>query len=464
MREKEKTERDFPGGSRAARLRRIVSSILLLFSFAEIPRAAAAAAAPPAAPANAGVSSEVDALVAEALAKNPELAAARAEAKAAAARAPAAGVLADPMLSVTYENDGSAISLGTEPMTRLEFMVQQAFPFPGTLGAASKVANADAALAGYRPRRVALALEGSVRRAYADLLEARENQRLVDEQVETWKNIEESIRARYASGMGTQQDVLRAQSERTRLLQQRRRDEAAEETALVELRRLLGRPFGTAIPTERRLVPGAPLALPEERTAVAAAAEATPELGEAGTLEERSRLSADLARRGTKPEFVASAGYSYRGSLPLMWSAGVGVSLPIFAGRRSKPAVAEAEARAESAATTGAALRAIAEARAAERLVRLRQLAAEAKLDAEGVLVQDRLSVDASLASYRTGAVPFVTVLEALGTYFTDRRAAVGRLADFLRAEADLREASLERTASAANGASRPSASSNGGM
>ena len=53
--------------------------------------------------------------------------------------------------------------------------------------------------------------------------------------------------------------------------------------------------------------------------------------------------------------------------------------------------------------------------------------------------------MDAALASYRTGAVPFVTVLEALGTFFSDRRAAVGRLAGFLRAEADLREFSLDR-------------------
>jgi outer membrane protein TolC len=428
--------------------RRLATPGAVLFAFAGILPAGAAFAAPaPGAPANAGASSEVDALVAEALANNPELAAAHGEAKAAAARAPAAGVLADPMFSVTYENDGSAISLGTEPMTRLEFMVQQAFPFPGTLGAASKVADADAALAGYRHQRFARTLEGAVRRAWADLLEARENQRLVDEQIETWKGIEETIRARYASGMGTQQDVLRAQVERTRLLQQRRRDEAAEEGTLVEMRRLLGRPAGSALPTERRLVPGAPLVVPDEPAAISGTVDAAPEIREAAALEERSHLAADLARRGTRPDFVASAGYSYRGSLPLMWSAGVGVSLPIFAGRRSKPLVAEADARAESAATTGVALRAIVEARAAERLVRMRQLAAEAKLDAEGVLVQDRLAVEAALTSYRTGAVPFVTVLEALGTYFADRRSAVGRLSAFLRAEADLREAALTRDA-----------------
>ena len=75
--------------------------------------------------------SEANALVAEALERNPELAAARSEASALATRASAAGVLSDPMLSVGYENDGSAISLGTEPMSRLIFAAQQASPFPG---------------------------------------------------------------------------------------------------------------------------------------------------------------------------------------------------------------------------------------------------------------------------------------------------------------------------------------------
>ncbi len=113
--------------------------------------------------------------------------------------------------------------------------------------------------AGSGPSATALALAGAVRRAHADLLEAREDQRLVDEQIDTWKQIDETIRARYAAGMGTQQDVLRAQSERTRLLQQRRRDQAAEEEAIAELRRLLDLPPDAPVAAAARLIPGAPL-------------------------------------------------------------------------------------------------------------------------------------------------------------------------------------------------------------
>ena len=431
MREREEKREDFLRGSRAILRSAIALGVLV-----------AVCVGGTSAGANT-VPAEADALVAEALVRNPELAAARSEASALAARAPAAGVLSDPMLSVGYENDGTAVSLGTEPMSRLIFMAQQAFPFPGKLGAAEKVANADAARTRFRPERAALSLAGAVRRAHADALEARENGRLVDEQIETWKRIDETIRARYSAGMGSQQDVLRAQSERTRLLQQRRRDQAAEESALAELRRLLDLPADAAVAVEARLLPGDPLEVPARDEAVAHALEATPEICDAAALRERSRLAADLARRGTQPDFLVTAAYMNRGSLPLMWSGSVGVTVPLFAGSRTRPLVAEAEGLSESAVATEAALKAIARARVEERLIRMRQLADEARLDAEGVLVQDRLSVDAALAGYRAGSVPFVAVLEALGTFHQDRRAAIGRLAGFWRMDADLKESAL---------------------
>ena len=426
---REEKKREFLRGSRAA-----AGFALVLWCLGSAPSAA----------------TEVEALVAEALANNPDLVAARQEAAAARARVSPAGTLPDPMVTVNYENDGVSPSLGVESMTRLQFMAQQAIPFPGKLGLQERVAKADAERSATRPDRVALALEAAVRRGYATLLEARENLRLVDEQVETWRQIEEIIRARYSAGMGTQQDVLRAQSERTRLLQQRRKDEAAEEGALVELRRLLYRPPDAPVPTERRLVPGEPLAALPADEFLKKTLETTPELRDAALAKERSRLAEELAHRNLRPDFVASAGYMNRGSLPLMWSAGVGVSVPLWVGKKQRPLIVEAQSLVEAASATEASLRRLALARTEERLIRIRQLGDESRLDSEALLVQDRLAVDAALASYRTGAVPFVTVLEALSTTFTDRRGAVARLADLLRAEADLREFSLDGSPSSA--------------
>ena len=441
---REEKKEDFLKRSRPA----VAGALLLSFLGSASARGGEAGgpspSASPSATASVSDSEEGDTLVAEALANNPELVAARQDAAAARARVSPAGSLPDPMLSATYVNDGVSPSLGTQQMSRLEFMAQQAIPFPGKLGLQERVARADADRSATRPERAALALEAAVRRGYATLLQARENLHLVDEQIEAWREIEEVIRVRYSAGLGTQQDVLRAQSERTRLLQQRRRDEAAERGALVELRQLLYRPPDAPIPTARRLVPGGSLDLPPAEEFLKKTQEATPELKEAALAKERARLAGELARRNLRPDFVASAAYMNRGSLPLMWSAGVGVSVPLWAGRKQRPLIAEAQSQFESASATEASLRRQALALTEERLIRISQLGDESRLDAEALLVQDRLAVDAALASYRTGSVPFVTVLEALSTNFTDRRGAIARLADLLRADADLREFSLD--------------------
>jgi cobalt-zinc-cadmium efflux system outer membrane protein len=442
----EKKKEDFLGRSRAA----AAGALLLSCLGSASARGSEAARPSSSAAASVSASSEADALVAEALAKNPDLAAARHEAAAARARVSPAGALPDPVLSVNYENDGTSISLGTEPMTRLEFMAQQAIPFPGKLGLQERLAKADADRSATRPERVALSLEAAVRRGYATLVEARENLRLVDEQTEAWRQIEEVVRARYSAGMGTQQDVLRAQSERTRLLQQRRRDEAAVEGAVVEIRQLLYRPPGAPVPTERRLVPGESFAAPPADEFLKKTLDVTPELKEIALAKERSRLAEELARRNLRPDFVASAGYMNRGSLTFMWSAGVGVSIPLWAGKKQRPLIVEAQSLFEAASATEASLRRQALARTEERLIRIRQLGDESRLDSEALLVQDHLAEEAALSSYRTGAVPFVTVLEALSTSFTDRRGAVARLADLLRAEADLREFSFDGSTSSA--------------
>lgn len=388
---------------------------------------------------------EMERLVEEALVANPDVRSARAVADAAAARVEPAGALPDPMLSLDYENDGVSPSLGTMEMTRLELMVQQPLPFPGKRRLARDVARKDAERAGTVPQRAALSIAASVRRGYADLLEAREGLRLVDEQAATWKQIEEVTRTRYAAGLASQQDVLRAQSERTRLLQQRRREEAAEQTSLSAMRELLFRPADAPVPTEERLTPGRLVPVPSNSETIARALDKTPELKEIALTKERSDLSADLARRNLRPDFVASASYMNRGGLPLMWSAGLAVSIPLWAGKKQRPLIVEAENLVSAAVAAQESLRRRIVAVAEERLIRLDRLVQEARLDAEGVLVQDQLSVDAALSSYRTGTVPFVTVLEALGTYFGDRRAAIGRLADLIRARADLEELSLDR-------------------
>ena len=113
---------------------------------------------------NAAVPADDDpvlqALIAEALANNPDLHAAQSAISAAQTSTERARALPDPMVSITYTNDGWAPSLGSMPMTTLGFMVSQALPYSGKRDLRAAVATSQArqfepplARATPRPRR-----------------------------------------------------------------------------------------------------------------------------------------------------------------------------------------------------------------------------------------------------------------------------------------------------------------------
>ena len=74
---------------------------------------------------------------------------------------------------------------------------------------------------------------------------------------------------------------------------------------------------------------------------------------ESGARRPRSRnrggsLPGSLTKKEFLPDFVASGGPMYRGSLDPMWQVGLGVTLPIHVGSRLKPRLAEADAELRS--------------------------------------------------------------------------------------------------------------------
>lgn len=383
------------------------------------------------------------ALVEEALARNPDLAALREQVGAARARPQQARALADPMLAVVYTNDGWATSLGQRDMTTLAFMASQELPFSGKRRLRGEIAASEAALVEQQLERGRLALVAAVERAYFGLVLARQLLELASEQEQLWRQIEGTARARYAVGQGAQPDVLRTQAELTRV-EERRIAQQAEIRALeAELRRLLDRPPGASVATAARLEL-APLA--EGLDGVLARLEArSPELRSAELSRERGALGVELAGRLYKPDFSLQAGYMNRGGLDPMWLAGVGISLPFGRGRlASQKAEAEAGARASESAARSTRLQL--RFRTEERLAQLEATEKIAKLYAAGIIPQGQLAVEASIANYQTGRVPFVTVLEALQTLYDDRATHLGLVASHARIRTSLEEASLEDT------------------
>jgi outer membrane protein, heavy metal efflux system len=389
------------------------------------------------------------ALIEKALADNPDVAAARHGALAARERPVQARSLANPMVSLSYTNDGWSPSLGSMDGSNLALMVSQELPYPGKRGLRGDLASAEVAQALLQAERVKRSLAAAVKRSYYGLLLSRGLLDLIRDQEDNWKQIEGVARARYAVGQGAQQDVLRVQVEVTRIQQFRAEQEAEAEIRLAELNRLLARAPTAPLETSARLtlrpVQGDLQRFVEWATAI------SPEAGTALLEAEKGSVGINLAKREFKPDFSAQSAYMNRRGLPPMWQAGIGVSVPVYR-KKLLAGVAEAEAQLRSTQSAIESIRLQLRFRTQERLTQLKTTEKIATLYGEGIVPQDRMSVDAALASYQTGKAPFIAVLEAITTLYNDRVTHLRLLATHEQTLASLEEASLDESTSMVTG------------
>jgi outer membrane protein TolC len=303
-----------------------------------------------------------------------------------------------------------------------------------------QVAQAEAGVAGLDVARARLSLVGSVKRAYYGLLLARGLAALALEQHNVWQEMQETARVRYASAVGTQQEMLRAQVEATRGQALHAQHHAEARARLARLNALLGRPADTPIETTASL----PLR-PETRSAaeVVAWSEANnPELKAAALTIERDQRAVELARLEFKPDFNVQGGLMYRGSLPPMWQTSVSVALPSRA--RVKGGLAEAQAHLAASKARLEDVRVRLRAAVEQRLALLDAAQQIEATYRDGLLPQGDLAVQSATASYAAGQGSPLSVLASVAALLDDRTDYLRLLATHAAEAARLEEASLE--------------------
>ena len=365
----------------------------------------------------------VKALLEETLGRNPDLAGARERTAAATARISQAGSLADPMLSIGYDK-GDAWLPGRGLDTGPRAAVSQELPFWGKRQLRRDVSAREADLMRHATGAQTLSVTYALRKAVADLLLARENLAIIQDQRAATSSIEELSRARYSAGLGGQLDVLRAQAEVARFDQMRLHEEGLVTSAIAEINRLRGQPEGATVEigTSMRDLIGREIELPPLSTLLERASEVSPELRAATTMVERGRIAIDLAHRNLKPDFVVSSAYAFRGSLPDMWTVDFGVILPAYRKSKQGQAVVEAEAELRSTRALQEAMRLRTRAAIEKAYADFKAAVLEARTIERQVLVIDALAVESSLAGFRSGQTPFISVLEAHQVLYADRR------------------------------------------
>ena len=238
-------------------------------------------------------------LIPEALARNPELVAARKQWEAATNRIAQARSLDDPTLSVHLWNFPQTFNV-----TRADnsiFGLSQNLPFPGKLALKGEIASRSAEMTEQALRAKERELIARLKQAYYDLFLAHKAIQIHHAQVELLRQFVEIANAKFRTGKGSQADVLKAQVELSVLHQQLPVLEQRRETAVALVNTLLDRnplsPLG---------IPQEPSLMPLDTTIDdlhSLALDARPELKAAELAVRHSEQTRALAQRQYYPDF-----------------------------------------------------------------------------------------------------------------------------------------------------------------
>ena len=373
-----------------------------------------------------------------ALSANPMLRASRLSADAATARIGPAGALPDPQLQLALMNRMTSDFGSTmDPMTMNQVQLMQMLPWPGKLGnakqAARHTATAFAADADEQERMLA----AQVRMAYYEVAYADRALEVMQRTRGLLRDFTNVATTMYAVGSGIQQDVLRSQVEVARMGEEITRMGQMRIAAAARLNALLGREATSPIGAlELSELPTADL--PVADTLIAWALAARPALRAAAERVAAAEASYRAARRELYPDFQVGVQFQRRPEFPDMVSVMVGFNVPIFAGGKQLPMRREMAAMRDMSQAELLNQRNETIAQIIETRARAEQDRALGELYRTNILPQARAAVQAALASYRVGRVPFMTLVDnqmTVNRYETD---AYRYLADYHQAVGEL--------------------------
>lgn len=354
-------------------------------------------------------------LIEEALHKSPEVLASESRALAAGYRPPQAGSLPDPMFMFGYQNEGwERYTFGKEADAQWMFSVSQMFPFPGKLSLKEEMARQDAEGASIIHESVKLKTITRIRELYYDLFLAYKNIDLIQERTALFSRIEDAALARYSSGMGMQQEVLMAQTEKYMLLEKEEMQKQKIQSLEAMLNAAVGRDVNARLerPAEQTLS----LQAKSLEELLNKAYEHSPEIRARQRMVAAAEARVKMAEKEYYPDFTLAANYFTRGGSQFedMWSLTTTINIPVFYRTKQRQAVLEAKAAlAESKRMHEATRLMVASAirdtysmwKTAQRLMDLYK---------DGLVPKTYQDFESALAGYTTGKTEAITVINRL--------------------------------------------------
>jgi cobalt-zinc-cadmium efflux system outer membrane protein len=283
----------------------------------------------------------------EAERNNPQIEAARQGWESAKQVPSQVSTLPDPQFTLQQVNVGSPRPFAGYTNSDFSYLgigVSQDLPYPGKLRLKGEMAKRDADATQQQYESVRRSVLAGVKSVYFELAYLWKTLAILESDGQLLQQVEKAADARYRSGMGTQQDLLQAQLEQTKLLREITMHHLEAAKAQAQIKLLLDRPQSSP-DIEPAELPET--ALPYSFDELLAATKAqNPDISGAQQMVEKQKLQIDLAHKDFYPDFNVQS--MWQRTDPTQFRAyymfSVGVRVPIYHGRKQRPELAQAEA------------------------------------------------------------------------------------------------------------------------
>lgn len=281
------------------------------------------------------------AAISRALQGNPQLEVARQQLLQARARKVTAVALPDPALTTAYDDQPGPLQFGKAGVKSVG--IAFGIPFPDKLRLQGSVASADIRASDFRYLQMKQLVAADASRAYDALLATRRRARDLADGRALADSLVRKAEIRFNAGTVARLDVIKARVDLAQadneLIANGREIIAAE----AALDRLMGVALGTRLTQADSL--DVPRDLPPLNDLETAALASRPDLGDLTAQRDGARAQTSWLKEYWLPDFTLGVSRDYAQSGNPGYSAGFGISLPLFFWQHSRGTVSESQHR-----------------------------------------------------------------------------------------------------------------------
>jgi len=362
---------------------------------------------------HAGMPTSLRELIQEAEEKNPQIAASFHTWQASRNVPKQASALPETQLSVQQFSVGSPrpfAGYSNSDFAYIGFGASQDIPYPGKRQLRARVAEHEADSMEAQTDSIRRTVVGNLKMVYFHLAYIQQTLSVLQKSDELLNQVQEASEARYRVGQGNQQDVLKAQLQHTKILQEIAHHHQEEGLLEAQIKQLLGRPQESAdIVAETLTVRSLPYHAAE---LLQRAREQNPDVRSKAASIQQQETQVELAHKNFRPDFNVQYNYQHTASqFPDYYMATFGIRLPNRGRQRAELAQAREDQERARREMHAESQRVLSEVQ--QQYIRAKTSEERLKIYSDGLVPQSEATFRSALSAYQSNRQDFESLLSS---------------------------------------------------